>query len=222
MLPTRVALAVAVFAALGGGASARQTGVIHGRVSVSPSPSLGERPSVTDPSLRRHEPIDRRRAVVYLESFPLHAFDVLPTTRARMDQRGEQFVPHVLAITVGSSVDFPNSDTTFHSVFSLSRTRPFDLGRYKPGRTGTVAFNRPGIVSVFCDIHSHMSAYILVFNHPFFAVTDDEGRYSIPGVPAGTYPVAVWSELGKEQARKVTVVQGEAVEADFKVGREGS
>ena len=131
-------------------------------------------------------------------------------------------MPHVLAITVGSSVDFPNSDTTFHSVFSLSRTKPFDLGRYKPGKSGTVVFDRPGIVSVFCDIHSHMSAYILVFNHPFFAVTDDEGRYSIPGVPAGTYPVAVWSELGKEQARRVTVVQGEAVEANFKVGREGS
>jgi plastocyanin len=222
MLLTRVALAAALLAALGGGASARQTGVIHGRVSVSPTASLGERPSVTDPSARRHEPIDRRRAVVYLEGGMVQAFGELRTSHARMDQKGEQFVPHLLAITVGSSVDFPNSDTTFHSVFSLSRTKPFDLGRYKPGRTGTVVFDRPGPVSVFCDIHSHMSAYIFVFSHPFFAVTDDEGRYSIPGVPAGTYSVAVWNEMGQAQPRRVTVVQGEAVEADFKIGREGS
>jgi plastocyanin len=209
-------------AAIGGGASARQTGVIHGRVSVTAGPTLGERPSVTDPSARRHEPIDRRRSVVYLEDATVHAFGELRTGRARMDQKGEQFVPHVLAITVGTSVDFPNSDTTFHSVFSLSRPKQFDLGRYKPGRTGTVIFDRPGIESVFCDIHSHMSAYILIFSHPFFAVTDDDGRYSIPSVPAGTYSVAVWSELGKAQPRKVTVVQGEAIETDFKVGREGS
>ena len=128
---------------------------------------------------------------------PRQAFDALPVSRARMDQRGEQFVPRVLAITVGSTVDFPNSDVTFHNVFSLSAARTFDLGRYRPGRTGRSGSITPGIVSVFCDIHAHMSAFILVFNHPFFAVTDAEGRYAIADVPPGTHTLVVWSEVGQ-------------------------
>ena len=84
-----------------------------------------------------------------------------------MDQRNETFVPHVLAITTGTTVDFPNSDRIYHNVFSLSKTAPFDLGRYAVGRSKSVRFDRPGIVRVFCDIHSHMSAFILVFSHPF-------------------------------------------------------
>ena len=93
-----------------------------------------------------------------------------------MDQRNETFVPHVLAIVAGTTVDFPNSDQTYHNVFSLSKTRSFDLGRYAVGRSKSVRFDRPGIVRVFCDIHSHMSAFILVFSHRYLSVVDDEGR----------------------------------------------
>jgi plastocyanin len=110
--------------------------------------------------------------VVYLDAAPRQAFDELPVGRVRMDQRNEQFVPRLLAITVGTIVDFPNSDTKFHNVFSLSKTHPFDLGRYPPGKSGFERFERPGLVRVFCDIHSHMSGYILVFSHRYFAVTD--------------------------------------------------
>jgi plastocyanin len=158
--------------------------------------------------------------VVYLESAPRAAFGELPPARARMDQRGEQFVPRVLAVTVGTTVDFPNNDKTFHNVFSLSRTRSFDLGRFPPGKTGAVRFDRPGIVAVFCDIHSHMNAYILVFSHPFFAVSDNDGRYEIPSVPPGTYSLMVWSELGTAAPRRISVAEGGTVEADFQVGRE--
>src|SRR5205085_2908630 len=119
-------------------------------------------------------------------------------------------------------VDFPNSDTTFHNVFSLARAKTFDLGRYPPGKTGGVRFDRTGIVPVFCDIHSHMSAYILVFNHPFFAVTDENGRYQIPNVPAGTYDMLVWSEVGRASPKRIQVGEGENVEADFQVDRGGS
>jgi plastocyanin len=198
------------------------TGTIRGQVVVPQAVVSATRPAVADLAAPRHDPVDRRRSVVYLESAPRQAFEELRPGRVKMDQRGQQFIPRVLAITVGTTVDFPNSDTTFHNAFSLAPTGAFDLGRYRPGRTKSVRFDRPGPVPVSCDIHSHMSAYILVFNHPFFAATDDEGRYSIAGVPAGTYTLTVWSELGRPAPRKVTLTEGETVEANFQVGRGGS
>jgi len=196
------------------------TGIIRGRVSVPDSPPMPDRPSVAALAASRHAPVDRRKVVVYLDSAPREAFAELQRGRARMDQRNEQFLPRVLAITVGTTVDFPNSDKTFHNVFSLSPVRRFNLGRFPPGRTGSVRFDRPGIVPVFCDIHSHMSAYVLVFNHRFFALSDDAGRYEIAGVPAGSYTLKVWSELGTAPARRVAVREDGTVEADFQVGRE--
>lgn len=201
---------------------AAPTGIIRGQVVATQPVVSATRPAVSDLATARPDPVDRRRAVVYLESAPRQAFEELRPGRVKMDQRGQQFVPRVLAITVGTTVDFPNSDTTFHNAFSLAPTGAFDLGRYRPGRTRSFRFDRPGIVPVSCDIHSHMSAYILVFIHPFFAVTDDEGRYSIAGVPGGTYTLTVWSEIGRPAPRKVTVGDGETVEANFQVGRGAS
>jgi plastocyanin len=196
------------------------SGSIHGRVLVPEEPPAPARPVVSDLGSQRHPVVDRRRVVVYLESAPRRAFDDLGPGTARMDQRGEQFVPRVLAITVGTSVAFPNNDTTFHNVFSLSRARTFDLGRYRPGRTGSVRFDRPGIVPVFCDIHTHMSAYILVFSHPYFAVSDVDGQYAISGVPSGTYLLRVWSELGEAAPRSVSVPESGRIEANFQVSRD--
>ena len=195
-------------------------GTIRGRVTVPDMAAAPSRPVVADLGSAAHPPIDRRRVVVYLESAPRQAFSDLRPGRARMDQRGQQFVPHLLAVTAGTVVDFPNNDKTFHNVFSLSRARTFDLGRFAPGRTGAVRFDRPGIVPVFCDIHSHMSAYVLVFGHTYFAVSNENGRYAIEDVPAGDYSLAVWSELGTTRPRRVTVVEGAIVEADFRVARE--
>jgi plastocyanin len=198
----------------------RTGGTIRGRVAVPNVPAALARPMIAEPSTAHHALVNRRRVVVYLEAAPREAFSELAPGRARMDQRAEQFSPRVLAVTAGTTVEFPNNDKTFHNVFSLSRVRPFDLGRFPPGRTGSVRFDRPGIVPVFCDIHSHMSAYILVFSHPFFAVSSDDGRYEIAGVPPGAHNLMVWSELGAATARRVTVTDGGTVEADFQVGRE--
>jgi hypothetical protein len=134
-----------------------------------------------------------------------------------MDQRNETFVPHVLAVMVGTVVDFPNSDRTYHNVFSLSRARRFDLGRYAAGKSRAVRMDRPGVVRVFCDIHSHMNAFILVFNHPFFEVTDAGGRFEMPAVPAGTYTIVGWYEGEVRASGPVTVPPGGWAEIDLVV-----
>jgi plastocyanin len=197
-------------------------GTIRGRVELRQPPAdLGRRPNVADLGMPRpHDATDRRRSVVYLETAPRAAFDQRDEPRARLDQRNEAFVPHVLAIVAGTTVDFPNNDKTYHNVFSLSSTKTFDLGRYAVGKSKSVRFDRPGIVRVFCDIHSHMSAFILVFAHRYFAVTDDEGRYRLDNVPPGSYTVVAWNESSPTDSRRVVVGDaGGDVEANFVLGR---
>jgi plastocyanin len=199
------------------GTAAARPGAIRGRVELKRPPvQMERRPGVADlgtPAAR--DMPDLLRSVVYLESAPRGAFESSEGGHAVMDQRNETFVPHVLAITTGTTVDFPNSDKFYHNVFSLSKTRPFDLGRYAAGNSRPIRFDRPGIVRVFCDIHSHMNAYILVFSHPFFAMTDAEGRYRIENVPPGTYGVIAWNEGTASEARPITVPDGGVAELDF-------
>lgn len=205
-----------------GGAAAQTHGEIRGRVQVNlPPVHVGRHPDASAlASEPPRKPLDRTRTVVYLETAPRAAFEDRRGRRSRLDQRNETFVPHVLAIQVGTTVDFPNNDVTYHNVFSLSPVKVFDLGRYKAGRSRAVTFDRPGIVRVFCDIHSHMSAYILVFSHRFFAVTDDEGRYRIDEVPPGTYTVRAWNEAVEGASRVVTVPPGGEADASFVLGPE--
>jgi hypothetical protein len=134
-----------------------------------------------------------------------------------LDQKNETFVPHVLAVSVGTTVEFPNSDRVFHNVFSLSKARRFDLGRYPRGASRSVRFDRPGMVRVFCEIHSHMSAFVLVFAHRFFDTTDERGGYRIEGVPPGTYTLAVWYEGEVRSTHEVRVPASGAVVQDFVV-----
>ena len=180
------------------------------------APTPEPRPSVADLGARlTRDGSDRLRSVVYLETAPRGAFDQSDPAHSIMDQRNETFVPHVLAITTGTTVDFPNSDRIYHNVFSLSRTKSFDLGRYAAGRSKSIRFDRPGIVRVFCDIHSHMSAFILVFNHPFFAMTDAEGRYRIENIPPGSYNVVAWNEGLASEPRVAVIPDGGSAELDF-------
>jgi plastocyanin len=211
-----VSLVSLVVSARSAGPAAR-AGAIRGRVELRRvAPAIRRRPGVAAVGSPAPRDIgDRLRSVVYLETAPRGAFEPDEGGHAVMDQRNETFVPHVLAITTGTVVDFPNSDKFYHNVFSLSKAQKFDLGRYAAGHSRPVPFNRPGIVRVFCEIHSHMNAFILVFSHPFFAMTDAEGRYRIENVPPGTYSVIAWNEGTSSDPRPVTVPDGGIAELDF-------
>ena len=217
VLVTFVVLVVpALLLSQGPRSSAAVGGSIRGRVELRRAATPPERrPNVADlgSPAAVHDISDRLTSVVYLEDAPKTPA-VVPS-HVVLDQRDERFVPHVLAITTGTVVDFPNSDRIFHNVFSLSKTRPFDLGRYAAGRSKAVTFDRPGIVRVFCDIHSHMNAFILVFNHPFFALTDTDGRYRIDNVPPGTYNLVAWNEGVSSGPQPVVVPEGGEAELDF-------
>jgi plastocyanin len=193
------------------------TSTIQGRVEVRLKlAGGGARPTTRDlGSPPPRDTPDRTRTVVYLEVAPQTAF-AQTGGQARMDQRNETFVPYVLAVGAGTSVDFPNNDDIYHNVFSLSGAKKFDLGRYARGRSKSVRFDRPGIVRVFCDIHSHMNAFILVFAHRFFATTAEDGTYRIDGGPAGTYELVAWTD-GEIRAERTVAVPaaGETVTMDF-------
>lgn len=200
-------------------AAGQPTGGIRGRLDIRKlAKPVERRPDASAPGAAGPRDLpDLRRGVVYLESAPRAAFDEREPGRAVMDQRNEQFVPHVLAVVVGTVVDFPNSDRTYHNVFSLSRARRFDLGRYAAGKSKAVRMDRPGVVRVFCDIHSHMNAFVLVLNHPFFDVTEDDGRYVLPAVPPGTYTIVGWYEGEPRVTRPVVVPPAGWAEIDLVV-----
>ena len=217
-----LALLIASVVPTGDPPRAVANGAIRGRVELRNAPAEpSRRPNVSDLGMPAvHGSTDRRRSVVYLDPAPQPAFGPREERRARMDQRDESFVPHVLAIVAGTVVDFPNNDQTFHNVFSLSKEQPFDLGRYAAGRSKSVRFDRPGIIRVFCDIHAHMSAFILVFAHRYFAVTDENGRFRIDHVPPGSYNVVAWNDSASEDSRQVVVPDsGGDVELNFVLGR---
>ena len=138
---------------------------------------------------------------------------------AVMDQQDLRFLPHVLPVLVGTSVEFANNDKTFHNVFSLSEAKKFDLGLYSPGRRRTVTFDKAGLVRILCHVHPHMEAYIVVKEHPYFAVTDKRGNYELSGVPLGKYRIEVWHpEFGSKAVPFNLVRDGEvlAIDVDLK------
>jgi plastocyanin len=140
----------------------------------------------------------RRRAsspkdiVVYLEGPGAQAALRTGAGRPELRQINQSFEPHVLGVSVGTTVDFPNGDLVYHNVFSYSKTKRFDLGYYGKGKSKSVTFDKPGLVQVFCDIHSTMSAYVLVVDSPWVTQPDEKGDYVFPDVPNGTYTLRVW------------------------------
>ena len=157
-------------------------------------------------------PREIRNVVLYLQGMPSTP---VPPKRYELRQEGEVFLPHVLPVARGASVDFTNGDTFYHNVFSLSRAGTFDLGRFPRGQSRDRQFTAPGLVKVFCHLHSDMSAVIMVLDHPWFTTPQDDGAFVLDHVPAGKRTIAAWHERVGEAKIGVNVPAGGETTVEF-------
>lgn len=141
-------------------------------------------------------------AVVYIEKIEGKSF-LPPKEPVVLNQTGLKFVPHILPVIVGTAVSFPNGDVVMHNVFSPGYTKKFNLGTYPPGSSKIRKFEGPGVVLLLCNIHHEMSAFIVVVETPYLAVTDQNGNYVIKDVPPGKYKLTVWHEQMKPQVKEI-------------------
>jgi plastocyanin len=155
-------------------------------------------------------------AVVYLESEDLNNRQYpAPAEHPMLDQKNLQFHPQVLPVLVGTTVDFPNKDHLFHNVFSYSQTKEFDLGRYPYGDSKSIIFDRPGVVRVYCDIHAHMNATVLVLRNPYFVCPNDSGFFLMKNVPEGRYALVLWIDREQVERRSVEIKGGRTTDVEF-------
>ena len=200
------------------GGQTPDTGTITGHVKLTPRIKGRALPSTAYPAraVGRHDPTavpEIKNVVVYLKDVAFRG--ALPATKAVLHQEHETFLPHVLAITRGSTVDFPNDDPIFHNVFSLSSAATFDLRRYPQGQSRAQTFSKAGIVKVYCNIHSHMSASVLVLDNPYFATPDLDGTFTLPNVPAGSYAIVGWHERVGERSEPIQVAAGKSASVEL-------
>jgi plastocyanin len=140
--------------------------------------------------------------------------NVSPGTGARLQQKDKRFTPHLLAVTVGTAIEFPNQDPFFHDVFSIYHGKPFDLGLYESGAVRKVRFSEPGVSYIFCNIHPEMSAVVIALSTPHFTITASDGSFNIRHLPPGRYKLELWYEHATESelttlSREVDVTDGD-------------
>jgi len=158
-------------------------------------------------------------AIVFIEKVGDNKF-APPTEHAIVDQLNLTYVPRVVAMQKGTTVDFPNSDAVRHNVFSPpTAALQFNLGTYPTGVVKEVLFDVVGETPLLCNVHSEMAGFAVTFENPYFAITDKDGNYTIEGVPPGKYTVKTWHEKLKELSQEVTVEAGKATKVDFDLKR---
>jgi plastocyanin len=153
-------------------------------------------------------------AVVYLDgAFPQ------PTSlpMKQVTQKDLTFIPSLLPVRVGTKVEFPNLDDTYHSIFSYSPAKRFDLGRYRPEERPIPmqVFDKPGLVTLRCDIHEHMRGLILVLNTSHFVITDTDGHFRLGELPAGHYTLKAWIDSRTTREKPVELKSGQTLHVDF-------
>jgi hypothetical protein len=211
-----VAAAFALVAAISG--QSPESGTITGHVKLTSRVRGTRLPSnVYQPrAVANHDGVaipEIKNVVVYLKGVTFKG--VLPIGHQEIRQENEAFVPRVVAVTRGSTVDFPNADPFFHNVFSLSSASSFDLGRYPMGRQKSAVLANAGLVKVYCHIHSQMSASILVLDHPYFTIPELDGSFALTNVPAGSYTIVGWHERIGERTGVVQVRAGGSASVDL-------
>ncbi len=160
---------------------------------------------------------DARNVVVYLEN--VEGVFEPSEEKPVVDQKNLVFIPHILPVLKGTTVQFSNSDSVQHNVFSPSKCCKFNLGTYGGGIVREVAFDKTGNVALLCNVHAEMSAFIVVLQNPYFALTGPDGILTIEDVPPGTYTLKTWHQKLKEKKQEVTVIKGDGVAVDFKLSR---
>jgi plastocyanin len=186
---------VALLVALAARSAAGGSGAVKGTISATGGPVVDAVVLVEGPSLPA----------------PEHAAHVV------IEQRNQTFVPHVVAVLAGTTIDFPNDDPILHNAFSTSPAKRFDLGMYDRGETRSVVFDTAGIVRIGCNVHPRMEAFVVVHTNPYVAVSDAQGSYTITGIPAGTYQLRIWHERLAEQRLPVTIRDGQVQPLDVRL-----
>jgi plastocyanin len=198
LLATLCLLPAALLAASGG----ENSGIIKGTITIAGKPA----PDV----------------VVSLEGVPQEQIKAAlaggKTKKAIMDQRTMSFIPRVLPVLAGTTVEFPNNDNTFHNVYSKGGAKDFDLGLYPAGITRSAKFDKPGVARILCNAHPAMEAFVVVKEHPYFSGADKGGNYRIDHAPLGKYRVQVWHpQLGTTEAPVELVRDGEVLDINFEL-----
>lgn len=170
-----------------------QPGALSGRVDIKSRPpeQVASRYASTGSPAQQSMPVIP--TIAFLNGPIAGAPAWAQPTQAIMVQKDLEFSPAFLIIPKGASVSFPNEDDEFHNVFSYSKAKRFDLGRYRKGEFKKVLFDKPGIIKVYCEVHPWMRAAILVLENPFYKVVAADGTFSMTGIPAGHYELVVWN-----------------------------
>ena len=201
---------LALYAPLWAGGSV--SGVVVLDTPKPPAVDAGYKPQTVKPIQAE----DVTPAIVWVEKSGI----TYPKTRVnevvRIEQRGYQFRPAISAVQTGASADFPNQDDEFHNVFSYSKPRRFDLGRFRKNELSPrITFDKAGLVKVYCEIHQHMRCRILVLDTPWFAVTDSQGRFKITGIPAGDYQIKAMLPSEKNVQSPVVIHEGKTTQVQL-------
>jgi plastocyanin len=193
--------------------------VVEGKVQLPPTPaeraSNQRYPSSGEVAPSPPEPC---MAIVYLQGGFLPKAEPQSSSLVQMAQKNISFAPGLLAVQVGTTVEFPNLDDIYHNVFSYSKTKRFDLGRYrKDEKPGSVLFDKPGVVTTHCEVHEKMRGTVLVLETPYFQKTDSAGRYRLDHLPAGHYVLTAWISEKDVRTQQVDLKVNSTQRVDFPV-----